>query len=306
MKNSFSTLPLLLLSFLLISGVQADGGCPDGYEPIILDGEAICEEIIHRCVGGEERRYVDSNNARLCCDPREQLVIYDEESRAGVCCGFDQIYTGIKPNGKCCPPKSALNKDGACIPTPTPSSCQGCPAQQPGACQLKVTCGDATTSGLQFGKCYQLLYPNGQQLGRGAFNAEHIDQYAQGGYIQNIPFQICKAPTDCGTGPVRAVDKFYLKDLIGPADGSATYGWIGWPGFSGNHMVLTTSNTPADINQFQGKTSCSSCKCVVQLRAVGPACPAIQPGITIQLNKKVTLKLQFLEVPCNGKFNFPV
>ncbi|KAG7096190.1 hypothetical protein E1B28_003640 [Marasmius oreades] len=221
MTSFFSTLPLLLLSFLLISGVQADGGCPDGYEPIILDGEAVCEQIIHKCIGGEERRYVDSHNARLCCDPREQLVIYDEVSRAGVCCGFDQVYTGTKPNGKCCPPKSVLNKDGACIPEPIPSSCQGCPAQQPNACQLRVACGDAANTGLQFGKCYQVLLPNGHQLGRTS-----TDTYIQGGDIQNIPYQVCKTPTDCGTGPVATLQDFYVKDLVGPADGSAPFGWV--------------------------------------------------------------------------------
>ncbi|KAG7096189.1 hypothetical protein E1B28_003639 [Marasmius oreades] len=302
MKNFFSTLPLLLLSFFLISGVRADGGCPDDYEPVVIDGEAVCEQIIHHCIGGEERRYLDSHNARLCCDPREQLVIYDEVSRAGVCCGFDQIYTGIKPNGKCCPPKSVLNAAGACIPEPLPSSCQGCPAQQPNACQLGVACGNAANNGLQFGKCYQLLFANGHQLGRGVSYGTP-DMYTQDGYIQNIPYQICKTPTDCGTGPVANMQDFYVKDLVGPADGSAPFGWSN--SLNGAHMTITTSNNIVDLAHFNGRTSCSSCKCVVQVSA-SYACPAIQPGITFWANKKVTLKLQFLEIPCTGKFNFPI
>ncbi|KAF9259955.1 hypothetical protein L218DRAFT_628164 [Marasmius fiardii PR-910] len=303
MKKFFSTLSLLILPLLFASSAQAQDPCQPGFELIVEDdGNIICREINLRCPGGNDRGYVDNNNAHLCCPTQNQLVIYNDNTRVGACCGDNQVYTGVKPDGKCCPPKSVLNKDKQCIPAPPPSTCQGCPAQPPGACQLQAACGDNTKNGLQYGKCYQLLFPTGKQLGRGPPYGND-DMYTQDGHIQNIPYQVCKTATDCGTGAVQSTDSFYIKDLVGPASGAAPFGWMS-NSLNGAHMTITTSANPADYGQFKGRTSCWSCKCVIQLTSMGYACPNVQPGITFWANPKINLKLQFLEIPCDGKFGF--
>ncbi|KAL0577771.1 hypothetical protein V5O48_004229 [Marasmius crinis-equi] len=296
MKGFFTA--LLLLPFLFAAAQDADD-CPPGTELVQLEnGEWRCRSTTIVCLGGDERQYTDiPSGAHLCCLPGNPLVIYDKDTRQGVCCGAEQVYAGTPPNGKCCP-KGQILKDGECVPAPPPSTCQGCPAQPPGACQLKTACGDSTNNGLQFGKCYQLHLPNGKQLGRGVGAA--VDQYTQDGFIQNIPYKVCKTTDDCGTGAVKATDNFFVQDLIGPSDGSKAAGWGSEKG--GAHMQLTTDVKAAGV--FNGKTSCSSCKCVVQLTSLGYACPFDNPGMTFWPNPKVTMKLQFLEIPCDGKFNF--
>ncbi|KAJ8073564.1 hypothetical protein PM082_011842 [Marasmius tenuissimus] len=118
--------------------------------------------------------------------------------------------------------------------------------------------------------------------------------------LRNIPYKVCKTTDDCGTGAVKASDNFFMQDLIGPSAGSAAFGWGSELG--GSHMTITAD--PKKAGTFNGKTSCSSCKCVVQLTSLGYACPFDNPGVTFWPNPKVTLKLQFLEIPCSGKFNF--
>ncbi|KAK7054454.1 hypothetical protein VNI00_003652 [Paramarasmius palmivorus] len=289
----------------LLGSALAQEECPLGYDPVEFppgSGNIQCRKIETRCPIGQRPYKNPVTNADSCCPDGSQLVIYDEKANTGACCGEDQYYAGIKPNGKCCA-KGETVQDGKCVPVPPPSSCQGCPSQPAGACALKSACGDSDNTGLKFGSCYQLLFPNGQQLGRGVGAA--VDQYTQDGYLQNIPFKVCKAPAtgDCGTGPVKSVtDAFVIQDMLGPAGTSGGTGWMDNKN-GGGHMQLTTN--PADARTFHGKTSCSACKCTVQLTSMGYACPAIQPGITFWANPKVTLKLQFLEIPCNGKYSFP-
>ncbi|KAK1229946.1 hypothetical protein PQX77_006975 [Marasmius sp. AFHP31] len=310
-------LSALLLVPFLFAAAQDEDACPLGFEKYIDEdtGEELCRRITDVCPIGETRYFDKASNARLCCKADSQVVIYDEKTSEGVCCGPNQAYAGTPPNGKCCP-KGQILRDGNCVPAPPPSGCQGCPAQPPGACQLKAACGDSVNNGLEFGKCYQILLPNGRQLGR--IGTPLANTYTQDGYIQNIPFKVCKTTADCGTGAVKAIDNFFVQDLIGPSDGSATSGWCfpkystsPWTGLilnqmgsevGGSHMTITTD--PKKAGTFNGKTSCSSCKCVVQLTSLGYACPFDNPGVTFWPNPKVTLKLQFLEIPCSGKFNF--
>ncbi|KAL0058393.1 hypothetical protein AAF712_014932 [Marasmius tenuissimus] len=293
-------LSVLLLVPFLFAVAQDEDACPPGFEKYIDEdtGEEFCRRITDVCPIGEKPYFDKASNAHLCCKADSQVVIYDEKTNEGVCCGPNQAYAGTPPNGKCCP-KGQIFRDGNCVPAPPPSGCQGCPAQPPGACQLKAACGDIVNNGLEFGKCYQILLPNGRQLGRGT-SPSTIDTYTQDGYIQNIPYKVCKTTDDCGTGVVKASDNFFMQDLIGPSAGSAAFGWGSELG--GSHMTITAD--PKKAGTFNGKTSCSSCKCVVQLTSLGYACPFDNPGVTFWPNPKVTLKLQFLEIPCSGKFNF--
>ncbi|KAG7087868.1 hypothetical protein E1B28_013806 [Marasmius oreades] len=119
MKKSLSTLPFLLLSFFLTSAIQAQDECPEGFEKITLpDGEVVCQLIYRQCIGGNKWKFVDSQarGTRLCCYSTSQLVIYDNQTRVGVCCDEGKVYMGTKPDGKCCPPNSVLNADKECIP----------------------------------------------------------------------------------------------------------------------------------------------------------------------------------------------
>ncbi|ESK88568.1 cysteine-rich secreted protein [Moniliophthora roreri MCA 2997] len=301
----FFTVAFFLLP-TLIAKAQEIPQCRPGFEPVEFEpgsGEYFCRQIIISCPLNQTPYKNPETNADSCCPSNQQLVMYDENLKTGVCCGADQVYLGIKPNGRCCK-KGEILQDGKCLPAPPPSGCQGCPTQPPGACALKAACGDNANTGLQYGSCYQLKFPNGQQLGRGV--GGNPNMYTQDGYIQNIPYRVCKFPAnpnDCGTGPVKAGASFAIEDGIGPA--GSTAGERSWMDNvdGGAHMQLTTDATKA--RKFNGKTSCSGCQCVVQLISSGYACPAIQPGITIWANPKVTLKLQFLEVPCDGQFSFP-
>ncbi|ESK88567.1 cysteine-rich secreted protein [Moniliophthora roreri MCA 2997] len=301
----FSTVAFFLLP-TLIAKSQEIPQCRPGFEPVEFElgsGEYFCRQIVISCPLNETPYKNSETNADLCCPNNQQLVMYDENLKTGACCGADQVYVGIKPNGKCCK-KGEVLKDGKCVPAPPPSGCQSCPSQPPDACALKGICGDNINTGLQYGSCYQILFPTGQQMGRGIGPRE--DQYTQDGYIQ-----ICKAPagSDCGTGPVKSTTgEFVIEDTLGPA--GKNNGGRGWMGrIEGtSHMGLT--NIVKDVNTFRAKSSCSGCKCLVQLLGTGYACPSYRPGITwvsrsFWKNPKVTLKLQFLETPCDGTFSFP-
>jgi len=164
-----------------------------------------------------------------------------------------------------------------------------------------VACGDSKNNGLQYGHCYQMTFPeSGRQLGRGI--PGDVNMYAQDGYIQNIVYKICKATTadGCGDGPVSSTDTFYIEDDTGA--GLDTAGQLSWinNAAGGIHMAITTD--PTQAGKFKGKTSCSGCKCVVQLSQLSYACPATQPGITFWPNPKVGLDMQFAEIPCDGNF----
>ncbi|KAK7054455.1 hypothetical protein VNI00_003653 [Paramarasmius palmivorus] len=308
----FFSLAFFLLPFLLVAAQDDD--CEPGWEAVEFppdSGNIICRRTEIRCPLQQEPYKNAETNADSCCPISQQLVIYDKDSKKGVCCGADQVYRGTAPNGKCCA-KDLILKDGKCVPAPPPSACPSCPSAPPGACALQAACGDGSSNGLKFGSCYQVLFPSGGQLGRGVTYGTtlHPDMYSENGYIQNIPYRICKAATgDCGTGPVKAADStgangddFVIEDGLGPAGGPATKGWLNNAN-GGGHMEITTA--PANARVFRARSSCSGCKCTVQLISSGFACPGTQPGITWWDNPKVTLKLQFLEIPCSGKYNFP-
>ncbi|KAF9260907.1 hypothetical protein L218DRAFT_1002224 [Marasmius fiardii PR-910] len=108
----------LLLSVLSANGLPQDNECPPGYELVeISPGDFICQKIVVDCVGGADRRYVDpTSGGTLCCPTGNPLIIYDQTTRVGVCCGANQVYIGDPPNGKCsdCPEGQALY-EGNCV-----------------------------------------------------------------------------------------------------------------------------------------------------------------------------------------------
>ncbi|KAL0571320.1 hypothetical protein V5O48_010642 [Marasmius crinis-equi] len=311
-----------ILPFLLFN---AQAACPPGSKSVedpAGSGNFRCETITWTCDGGDARSYVSSvSNADLCCPPSQDLVIYDKNTRVGVCCGPDQSYAGIAPNGKCCPKGQILSTDGKCI-VPPGGNCPSCPNQPTGACRLQLACGDSTTTnGLKYGSCYQMTFPNtnGAQLGR-----EPDGTYISEGHIQNIVYKICQSATGaCGTGPVKPTDAFYIEDDVGPAmDTNGAKSWILTT--IAVNLLLTPPqllNSPASqaitittdaskAAQFKGTTSCSSCACVIALTGVGKGMGYIgdrpdQPEIAFYTNPKIALDMQFAEVPCDGIFNFP-
>ncbi|KAF5345062.1 hypothetical protein D9758_010459 [Tetrapyrgos nigripes] len=288
MKSFFTTFSTVLLFSLAITVQAQDDECPDGYEAVESppgSGNIVCEKVNIVCPGTGRRDYVDkATGQQLCCPSSKNLVILDND-RDGVCCDMSQIV-----------------EDGQCV-TPTPGGGSGpqCPRQPAGACALKAACGNSTNNGLEYGSCYTLAFPDGHQLGRGRNGANN--EYIEDGYVQDIPFKVCKSTTDCGTGSLANGDSFYLQDLVGdPGDATGKLGWNNAAG--GTHLTMTPD--PASAGQFKGKSSCSgtNCKCVVKLsgnpNGLGYACPAQQPGITFWPNQRVTLNMQFIEIPCTN------
>ncbi|KAG7096213.1 hypothetical protein E1B28_003665 [Marasmius oreades] len=254
---------------------------------------------------GPERIYVNAeSNAQHCCSPGQDLVIYDQKSRVGVCCGVDQDYAGIAPNGKCCPQGQILGADGKCT-NPPGGNCPSCPNQPVGACRRQRACGDVKTNGLKYGSCYEMTFPNsgGKQMGRDWPS----DTYIPDGHVQNIIYKICQS-TDgaCGTGPVKPTDTFVIEDKVGnEGDTTDVQSWIGNGAVNGASLALTTIATKAA--QFQGTTSCSKCTCVVALTGVGRGL-STRDGDPVHIafspNPRVTLDMEFTELPCDD-LDFP-
>ncbi|KAK7036450.1 hypothetical protein VNI00_011647 [Paramarasmius palmivorus] len=298
-----SLLPLLLASL----SVAQDDGCPPGYTPKESPpgtGNIICEKVEWACPGDTatvKRSYVDAaSNANSCCRVGNELVIYDKDTRVGVCCGSDQSYSGTPPKGKCCGKGEVLGADGKCA-IPSCTSCTSCGSQPDNFCKLQLACGNTETNGLKFGSCYQAIFPNsgGKQLGR-----EPNDVYIQEGHIQNIIYKICKTTANCGTGPVKPTDPFYIRDEVGsPQDTNSVAGWLN--GASPVAMVTAAGQAA----QFKGTTSCSACSCVISLtgasKGLGQSGPAYQPNLSFFGNPNVALDMQFAEVPCDDAFVFP-
>ncbi|KAJ8079259.1 hypothetical protein PM082_021759 [Marasmius tenuissimus] len=300
-----------LLPFLLaVTRAQAPQ-CPPGFEAVEEPkgtGNYKCIKVEWTCPGGDERKYVNAaSNADSCCTVGSDLVIYDQNTRVGVCCGKDQTYAGIAPNGKCCAKGQILSTDGKCI-APPGGNCPSCPNQPTGACRLQLACGDSTTTnGLKYGSCYQMMFPNtnNAQLGREPDSSG--GQYISEGHLQNIVYRICQSTTACGTGLVKPTDTFYIEDDVGPSnDQAGTRSWLN-NAAPGTHIVITT--TAAQAAQFKGTTSCSACACVVSLTGVGKGMGTFgkndQPEIAFYANPRVALDMQFAEIPCDGIFNFP-
>ncbi|KAK7036449.1 hypothetical protein VNI00_011646 [Paramarasmius palmivorus] len=302
-----SLLPLLLAS---LSANAQDDGCPPGYTAVESPpgtGNIICQRVVWACPGDTDtvkRSYVDAvSNANSCCNVGSELVIYDKDTRVGACCSPDQNYSGTPPNGKCCPKGQVLGSDGKCT-IPSCNTCKGCGSQPDGACQLKLACGDTTTNGLKFGSCYQVTFPytDGKELSR-----EPGGVYIQEGHIQNLFYKVCKSPTDCGTGPVKPTDAFYIEDEVGaPQDKNSAKGWLDNGAANAGEVGFTTATTAAA--QFKGTTSCASCSCVISLtgtaKGLGLSATAAQPRIKWYANPNVALDMQFAEVPCDEVF-FP-
>ncbi|KAG7093255.1 hypothetical protein E1B28_006938 [Marasmius oreades] len=296
-----------LLPFLLFA-VQAEDGCDPGWRAVedpAGSGNFVCEMDVIQCLGGPDRGYVNAEtNAHHCCGPTQELVIYNQQSRVGVCCGVDQNYAGIAPNGKCCPKGQVLATDGTCT-NPTNGNCPSCPNQPVGVCRLQRACGDATTTnGLKYGSCYQMTFPNsdGNQLGR-----EPGGAYISEGHIQNVIYKICQTAAACGTGPVKPTDAFVIQDTVGPEqDPNGATSWIG---NAANGAAISMVTAAANAAQFHGTTSCSKCTCVVSLTGVGKGLGYIgadtQPQIAFFANPRVALDMEFAEMPCDGVFNFP-
>ncbi|KAF9264036.1 hypothetical protein L218DRAFT_944188 [Marasmius fiardii PR-910] len=297
----------VLLPFLL-AAVQAQDDCPPG--TIIKQdppgsGQFVCEQVIKTCPG-TNRDYVNADtNANLCCPSAQDLVIYNQATRVGVCCGADQSYAGVAPTGKCCPKGQILSTDGKCT-NPPGGNCPSCPNQPTGVCQLQKACGDGTTTnGLKYGSCYQLTFPNtdGHQLGR-----EPTNVYVSEGHIQNVVYKICQSATgDCGTGPVKPTDAFVIEDEMGPPQDPA--GAKSWLNNAANGAAISLTTAAAQAAQFKGTTSCAKCSCVVSLTGVGKGVGYIgddaQPNIAFFANPRVSLDMEFAEVPCDGQFTFP-
>ncbi|KAK7436894.1 hypothetical protein VKT23_018914 [Stygiomarasmius scandens] len=302
-----------LSAFLLVLRIpevrgQGNGDmvdCPPDYNPVQVplgSGDWKCQMVDTICPG-VQRDYIDAETGQSrCCGTAKKLVILEKRSRRGICCEANQIAQGnncVNPN------HSDDNHHNGNGPTDN-GSCsngRGCPRQPSGACALRAACGNSTHIGLEYGHCYNLVFSDGHQLGRGRFGA--TNEYIQDGYVQNIPFKVCKSTTDCGTGSVQNDDNFFLQDLLGsPDDPNALPGWNNAPG--GMHTSMTID--PSTAGKFKGKSACSAnCKCIMRLSGnpggLGFACPATQPGITFWQNRQVTLDLQFVEVPCDGDFS---
>ncbi|KAF9262580.1 hypothetical protein L218DRAFT_960043 [Marasmius fiardii PR-910] len=300
---------LLLSAYLLLSVLLAKAQPPQcgPNETLIEDppGNFQCESVIVACPGDgttpeSKRDYHDTATSKFkCCPTARQLVIYDQNSRVGVCCDAGKVYLGNAPNGLCCLPGQLL-QGGKCVDPPPPGPPQGCPSQPNNVCNLIKACGDTNANGLQYGSCYQVAFPDGSGFGRGSDAAPN--QYKMGGHVQNIPFKICKTTTDCGTGTVQAADSFYIQDSIGLV-GDAT-GAVTWLSNAVNPNLVTATNTAAQAGQFKGQTSCAACKCVVSLTGstAGLSLRGDQGnyGVSFLGNKQSVVDLQFSQVPCDN------
>ncbi|KAK7054447.1 hypothetical protein VNI00_003645 [Paramarasmius palmivorus] len=307
---------LLLLGSLLsvATTLRAQVDCPTGTQPVQdKDGNWWCQTTDITCPGGASRAYfktLETLDTVWCCPSARQLVIYDDQTKIGVCCDTGKVYVGDKPNGLCCNPGEII-QDGKCAvppPPPPPGPGEGCPSQPNNACRLRKACGTAESNGLKYGTCYQISFPSlgNYQLGRG-YN-DRPNEYTQRGFVQNIPFKICKSTTDCGTGAVATADTFVIEDQIGPLDNAA--GAKGWSNAADPNMVAITT-TAASAGQFKGQTSCSACKCVVSLTGATQGLTlngalsqeeVFGTGLGYRLsfrpNKGASVDLVFSEVPC--------
>ncbi|KAI3621382.1 hypothetical protein WG66_000014 [Moniliophthora roreri] len=104
----------VFLRFLL--SVQAKVECEPGAEPMqLLTGGWRCKRTIIES-GGPDRLYhtsMDKLDIVRCCPAYRQLVVFDEETRIGQCCGREKVYLGDVPNSECCLEGEVL-KDGEC------------------------------------------------------------------------------------------------------------------------------------------------------------------------------------------------
>jgi len=289
-------------------------GCAED-EKLVNDefGDPQCrkETVTVRCPGGDASKYFDKEKGRQrCCLPPNKLHIFNDNTKSGICCPAGQYYATNSQGGKCCPIDHIL-KMGNCEMPPRPdipdvqhivskpSKCT--PPVCAGPCALSPVCGNERTNGLNYGSCYVMTFPDGKQLGR----RRDDWNYEKDGYIQDIPFKVCKTPTDCSKFDAVPPDgSFYLEDQLGGIrDPKGTKGWIN-NAHNGNHLSMTGQSTQA--GQFQGRASCANGQCAIQLFG-GPegggltyACPVQNPGITFWPNRKVGIKIQFAEVPCEG------
>lgn len=159
----------------------------------------------------------------------------------------------------------------------------------------QLICGDACgmNNGLQYGRCYHLIFPeSGQRVGR---SPPSWDRYVEGGVLSNIVYKICNltSPSACGDRPVQTSENFYIQDLFNPES-------VQWLGANPNGYVERV--TGAAAIQFWGKTSRLGCHCTVLL---GPLYKV--PDASSQLNNLVYdnmsganegLDLLFDEVAC--------
>lgn len=96
---------------------------------------------------------------------------------------------------------------------------------------------------------------------------------------------------------------------MGPPQGpqSGAKSWLNYPANAGSPITLTT--VPGEAGQFKGTTSCAKCSCVVSLtgvvRGLGYLGADTQPSIAYFANPRVSLDMEFTEVPCDGVFTFP-
>jgi len=288
---------LLLTLVNVLTAFAADGCGPN--EKLVTDeyGDQLCrsEVVKIRCLGGDHHRFYDERVGReRCCPPGDNLHISNAHTKAGVCCPKGEILN----NGKCEKPRGPAPPPEPLVPPP---QCHCTPRVCAGPCTLTPVCGDEKYNGLDYGSCYVLTFPDGKQLGR----RRDDWHYEKDGYIQDIPFKVCKAATDCSKhGPVGTYEPFYLEDQLGGLrDPKGEKGWLN-NAYNGNHLSMTSN--PNLAGQLKGKSSCANGECAIQLYG-GPdggglayACPVEKPGVTFWANKKIGVKIQFAEVPCDG------
>ncbi|KAH7906387.1 hypothetical protein BJ138DRAFT_981493, partial [Hygrophoropsis aurantiaca] len=171
----------------------------------------------------------------------------------------------------------APGKDGA----PGGNGANGC-GMTSCECVNNPTCGKGNELGIKYGHCYIISFSDGQQLGSVRENA----QYQKGGFFTDIPFKVCASTSNCAPGGfVQRGQTFSLQDQHGQYnDPKATKGWID-DSSNGGHMGFTTDASHA--GKFSGTPTCSNGECAIKILgqpsggALGFACPAAQPGITI-------------------------
>ncbi|KAG2113378.1 hypothetical protein DEU56DRAFT_919708 [Suillus clintonianus] len=330
----FSQQAVLHASLTCGERAKQAGMSPDGWEEVYdSNGIKKCRRtaVQEICHGVE---FIDPNTKEKGCCPDDTNVLtwIDKPAQIGKCCGKDHVWTpdsGSRSEpGGCCPVGHHMNNGrcvtdtptapsqqcpvgthlvgSQCVPTvssvnPYPQTCgNGHGGVEPSCtCTNNPVCGHGKYLGIKYGHCYILSFSDGQQLG---LNRDKPD-YVKNGLFDDIPFKVCKSPTDCSSGEeVEMGQSFSLQDQHGLYDDVlGTKGWIN-NAFGGHSMFTPNGN---EAGKFNGIPTCAGGECALQLRG-GPintalkfTCPTDTPSVSSYGNPKVGTKLRFSEVTCD-------
>ncbi|KAG2113379.1 hypothetical protein DEU56DRAFT_191462 [Suillus clintonianus] len=254
------------------------------------DGHKKCRRIdIQEICEGVEFIDVDTKKKGCCPDDTNFLTWIDQPAHIGKCCPVGTHMV----RGQCVPSVPSVN--------PYPQTCgNGHGGVEPSCtCTNNPVCGHGKYLGIKYGHCYILSFSDGQQLG---LNRDKPD-YVKNGLFDDIPFKVCKSPTDCSSGEeVEMGQSFSLQDQHGLYDDVlGTKGWIN-NAFGGHSMFTPNGN---EAGKFNGIPTCAGGECALQLRG-GPintalkfTCPTDTPSVSSYGNPKVGTKLRFSEVTCD-------